>query len=143
MNEYLIVKSLHLIMIVCWFAGLFYLPRLFGHHHSSEPGSKMYNTFVMMEKKLLWIIMFPAMLATLLLGAILIYINDTVVVSGWFHLKMLLVVLLIIYHYMLFRYQRAFALGKNKHSAKFYRILSETPSVLLIGCVFLAVCKPF
>jgi protoporphyrinogen IX oxidase len=143
MNEYLILKALHLIMITCWFAGLFYLPRLFVYHHQAEVGSKMYDTFVIMERKLLMIIMFPSMIITVLLGLALVYIDEISSITGWFHVKVSLVALLVVYQYMLSRYQKDFAKGQNKHSEKFYRIINEIPAIILVLCVLLAVCKPF
>ena len=143
MNSYLIIKSMHLIGMVCWFAGLFYLPRLFVYHTRAELGSHMHNTFVMMERKLLYMITTPSMVATIIFGLALVYIDGLSNLTGWFHAKMLLVLILIGYHHVLAKYQRAFATGANNHSEKFYRIINEVPALCLIGCVFLAICKPF
>lgn len=142
MDAYLWTKVLHIISFVAWMAGLFYLPRLYVYHTRQAPGSDAAATFVVMEKKLLRIIMNPAMIATLISGVVLIWLSGTWV-QGWLHVKLTLIVLLLVFHMALARWRRQFAEGRNVHSESFYRILNEAPTVLLIGIVILAVIKPW
>ena len=141
MNVYLLFKSLHLISIVCWFAALFYMPRLFVYHTRAASGSQMYDTFVTMEQKLSKVIMIPSMLVTLATGITLIYITEYHM-ARWLHIKLTFVLILLIYHHLLIRYKKLFAVNKNQKSEEFYRIFNDVPTVVLIACVFLAVYKP-
>lgn len=142
MDAYLWLKALHIISFTAWMAGLFYLPRLYVYHTQQAAGSETSATFMVMERKLLRLIMNPAMIATLITGAVLIWqINAWR--DGWLHTKLLLVALLIWYHMLLARWRRGFADDTNTHSERFYRIANEVPTVLLIVIVFLVVLKPF
>lgn len=142
MDAYLWLRFLHIISFVAWMAGLFYLPRLFVYHTQKAAGSDAADTFVVMERKLLRIIMNPALIATLITGGLLIWLTDAWV-QGWLHTKLLLVALLIGFHMALARWRKQFAAGENAHSERFYRIMNEAPTVLLIGIVFLAVFRPW
>ena len=139
---YLTLKALHLIAGICWFAALFYLPRLFVYHVNSTD-TLSHERFILMERRLYNGIMRPAMLATLILGACLIYLQPAWLKMGWLHAKLTLVFLLIGYHHVCAAKMRAFAQQRNRHSAKFYRWFNEIPTVLLIVIVLLAVIKPF
>ncbi len=138
------IKALHIISVVAWMAGLLYLPRLFVYHASATPGSETSETFKVMERRLLHAIMDPAMTATYLFG-ILLAMTPGVVDwhAGWIHTKLLLVVCLTAAHYFMMRWQRAFAMDRNRHPARFYRMVNEVPTLVLIAIVILVVVKPF
>lgn len=139
---YLLIKSLHLISVMSWMAGMLYLPRIFVYHADVAVGSEMDKTFQVMERKLLRLIINPAMILSLIFGIMLIIVVGKSGLGAWFHLKGFLLILMFFCHGLLARYRRHFANGQNKHSAKFYRILNEVPTVLMIAIVFLAVMKP-
>lgn len=136
------VKALHIIAVICWFAGLFYLPRLFVYHaQSSDPLS--HERFCIMERKLYRGIMYPSMLATLVLGAVLLYLNPGWLHMGWIHAKILLVVILVGYHHLCGAQLKRFARGENTRGHVFYRWFNEVPVIFLLLIVILAVVKPF
>ncbi len=138
------VKALHLISVIAWMAGMLYLPRLFVYHATVAVGSEASETFKVMERRLLKAIMNPAMIATLLFGAMLAGTPGAVDWRAmWFPVKLILVVMMLAIHYCLFCWQRDFAEDRNSRSAKFYRVMNEVPTLLLIGIVLLAVAKPF
>lgn len=139
---YLWVKALHIIAIVCWFAGLFYLPRLFVYHAMAEDQPSR-ERFCIMERKLYRGIMNPSMVATLVLGAWLLYLNPAWLQMGWLHAKLLLVVLLVGYHHVCGVQLRRFARGENARGHVFYRWFNEVPVLFLLGIVILVVVKPF
>ena len=140
---YLWLKALHIIAMVCWFAGLFYLPRLFVYHAMSNDTTS-HERFCIMERKLYRGIMGPAMIATLIFGGWLISLNPSGYFSqGWMHVKLTLVILLIGYHHMCGAQVKRFARGENKRSHVFYRWFNEVPVVFLLAIVILAVVKPF
>lgn len=137
------VKAFHIIAMVCWFAGLFYLPRLFVYHAQSEDFASK-ERFKIMERKLYRGIMTPSAIATILLGIWLISYNPTYYMqSGWFHAKLTLVALLIGYHHACGRLLKKFAADKNTRSHTFYRWFNEFPVVILISIVILVVVRPF
>lgn len=142
LNQYLPIKALHVIAVIAWMAGLFYLPRLFVYHSQTTPGTGEYARFVTMERKLLKIIMFPAGVAVWVLGVVLTWLMDYWL-APWFLTKMALVVLLTVVHILNEIWARDFAKGINRHSERFYRIWNEAPTLLTIGIVILAVVKPF
>ena len=143
MDYYLWLKSLHIIAMVAWFAGLFYLPRLYVYHVGAQ-SDETRKTFEVMEHKLLRYIMNPAMILTWVFGLALISANIAVASSGgWLHVKILLVVILSAYHMVLAKWRKDFAAGKNTKSDKFYRWANEVPTVILIAVVILAIGKPF
>ena len=138
------IKAFHIIAIIAWMAGLLYLPRLFVYHAMSKVGSEQSETFKVMERRLLKGITTPAMLASWVFGLILAF-SGVIDWSkdGWFHAKLLLVVLLSAYHGLLAMWTRDFALDRNTRSARFYRIANEIPMLLMIGIVILVVVRPF
>jgi len=135
-------KALHIIAVIAWMAGMLYLPRLFVYHCDAEIGSKQSETFKVMERRLLKAIINPAMIATWVLGLYLAW-SAGWYTSGWFHAKLLLVLLMSGVHGFLTSRVRDFALDRNTRSAKFYKIINEVPTVLMIGIVILVVVKPF
>jgi len=138
------IKSFHIIFVVCWFAGLFYLPRLFVYHTELETDDSNYQRFCIMERKLFWGIMTPSAILSLIFGFWLLgYWMEALKSSGWLHSKLLLVALLLAYHAMCWRYLKLFAKKCNTKSHVFYRAFNEAPIVLLIAVVILVVVKPF
>jgi protoporphyrinogen IX oxidase len=136
------IKALHVIAVIAWMAGMLYLPRLFVYHAASKPGSEQSETFKLMERRLLNFIMTPAMTATWLFGIVLM-LQGQWMGATWFHLKFALVLVMTIMHGLFSHWVAAFAFDRNKHSQKFFRIVNEIPTVLLILIVLLAVLKPF
>ena len=143
MNYYLLFKSLHLISIISWMAGLLYLPRLFVYHSETTNNDEKKETFKLMEKRLFLYIMNPAMALTWLFGILLIYSIGLESFSFfWFQLKSVMVLLLTFYHFFLFYCLKSFSQDYSKYSPKFYRIINEVPTILLIGIIFIVVFKP-
>lgn len=138
---YLWIEALHIIAVIAWMAGMFYLPRLFVYHASATPGSELSETFKVMERRLLKIIMMPAMIATWLLGIILV-LQGGWLGAGWFQVKFALVLVMTVLHGLFSHWANEFAQGRNTRSEKFYRIVNEVPTVLLIAIVILVVVKP-
>jgi protoporphyrinogen IX oxidase len=137
------LKALHLISMVAWFAGLFYLPRLFVYHAEATDSISI-QRFKIMERRLYKGIMTPAMLATLVFGGSLLYLGwPAYKTMGWMHTKLLLIVLLIGYHHACGAMMKKFARDANTRSSKFYRWFNEVPTVLLVGIVVLAVVRPY
>ena len=144
MNFYLIFKSLHLIAVISWMAGLLYLPRIFVYHAENSENISTSNIFKIMEKKLYNYIMTPAMILSWVFGFILISTLGFQAVSElWLQIKLLLVILLTIYHFYLGNCVGCFMANKNTNSSKFYRIINEVPTILLILIVFIVIFKPF
>ncbi len=140
---YLLFKSLHIISFVAWMAGLLYLPRLFVYHCEEKYNTKTYNTFLLMEKRLLKFIMTPAMIGTWFFGISLFLINiDALAFSLWFPVKFILVIILSAYQGYLSICRKKFISNTNKNSPKFYKIINEVPTIILILVVLLAVFKP-
>ena len=143
MNLYLLFKSLHLIAVISWMAGLLYLPRIFVYHVENFQKKEATEVFEIMEKRLYNYIMRPAMLLSWLLGIILVLIIGIESFSFlWLQIKFALVVLLTIYHEYLGKCIRLLKSGENEKSSKFYRIINEIPTVLLILIVFIIIFKP-
>ena len=143
MNLYLLFKSLHLIAVVSWMAGLLYLPRIFVYHVENYKKKQTTEVFEIMEKKLFNYIMRPAMVLSWLLGIILILIIGIETFSFlWLQIKLILVFLLSFYNEYLGKCVKLLKLGENNKSAKFYRIINEIPTVLLIFIVFIVIFKP-
>ena len=142
MNLYLLFKSLHLIAVISWMAGLLYLPRIFVYHSEATHDSQR-DIFKTMERKLYNYIMMPAMLLSWLFGILLIQnIGINVFSELWMQIKTISVVILTYYHFLLNKYLREFAGDGNTKSSKFFRIINEIPTILLIVVVFVVVFKP-
>jgi putative membrane protein len=137
------VKALHVISVIAWMAGMLYLPRLFVYHAVAEIGSAQSETFKVMERRLLRGIMTPAMLASWVFGLWMIIGGWVSFGEGWLHAKLLFVLLLTACHGALARYTRLFAQDKNSRPQKFFRIINEVPTVLMILIVILVIVKPF
>ena len=138
------VKAFHVIAIIAWMAGLLYLPRLFVYHAESPKDSQASETFKLMEWRLLRFITTPAMIASWVLGLILAFSGLIDWSSdGWFHVKLVLVLLLSAYHGCLARWTKDFADDRNTRSARFYRIGNEVPALLMIGIVIMVIVRPF
>lgn len=138
------VKALHILSIIAWMAGMLYLPRLYVYHTQVAAGSEASELFKVMERRLLRAIINPAMIATFIFGAWLAWLDSPVIwSSGWFHLKLLLVLVLAGIHGLFARWRRDFDADRNTRPARFYRIANEVPTLLLIGIVVLAVAKPW
>ena len=146
MNTYLLFKSIHLIAVISWMAGLLYLPRIFVYHSEAARDYKsedLMSTFKVMERRLFIYIMNPAMIITWIFGVLLIHtIGMNNFGSLWLQLKLLFVVILTIYHFFLFQSLSKFDENNNSYSPKFYRIINEIPTVLLIGIIFIVIFKP-
>ena len=136
------IKALHVIAVISWMAGMLYLPRLFVYHCAAAKGSVQSETFKLMERRLLRAIINPAMIATWLLGLWLAWQGHWFD-SGWLQAKLALVLAMSAVHGLLARWVKAFSADANAHSQKFYRIINEVPTILLIVIVILAVVKPF
>ena len=135
------VKSLHIVFMVTWFAGLFYLPRLFVYHAMAEDAPSI-ERFRVMERKLFWGIMTPGAVLTLAFG-LWLWLGWFRGAGGWLHAKLALVALLIAYHLWCYRLLRDFAAGRNRHGHLWYRWFNEVPVVILLATVLLVVLKPF
>ena len=143
MNTYLLFKSLHLISVISWMAGLLYLPRIFVYHAENNLEIKTSEIFKVMEKKLFFYIMTPAMIFSWLFGLLLIYnIGFQQLGQTWMLLKIIFVIILTIYHFYLGRILSQFKLDLNKHSSKFFRFINEIPTILLILIIFVVIFKP-
>ena len=143
MNSYLLFKSLHLIAVVSWMAGLLYLPRIFVYHVENKAKKEATDIFEVMEKRLFFFIMRPAMILTWIFGLILIYLNGIEIFSQlWMQLKIVLVILLSAYNDYLGKCLFSLKNNSNTRSAKFFRIINEIPTVMLIFIVFLVIFKP-
>ncbi len=143
-NWYDWLKALHVISVIAWMAGMLYLPRLFVYHCASDPGSVQSETFKVMERRLLRAIITPAMFAAWILGVLMLATpgavhNDEL----WMWAKLALLVLLQADYFLMAVWQRQFAEDRNRHSARFYRVINEVPTLLMIGIVIIVIVKPF
>ena len=143
MNFYLLFKSLHLIAVISWMAGLLYLPRIFVYHVENSEKEETTKIFEIMEKRLYFYIMRPAMVATWFFGIILIYISGLDIFSQlWMHIKLALVIFLTIYHEYLGKCLKSLKLKTNTKTSKFFRIINEVPTIILIFIIFIVIFKP-
>jgi putative membrane protein len=143
MNSYLLFKSLHLIAVVSWMAGLLYLPRIFVYHVENKKKKEATNIFEVMEKKLFYYIMRPAMIFTWIFGLVLIYLNGTEIFSQlWMQIKIVLVLLLSAYNEYLGKCLLSLKNNSNTRTSKFFRIINEVPTIMLILIIFLVIFKP-
>jgi len=136
------LKALHVIAVIAWMAGMLYLPRLFVYHCGAAVGSEQSETFKVMERRLLRIIINPAMVATWILGLWLGW-RGGFFGAGWFELKFVLVAALSAVHGLYARWMKDFAADRNHHSQNFFRAMNELPTILMIGAVILVIVKPF
>ena len=143
MNYYLLFKSLHLIAVISWMAGLLYLPRIFVYHAENSDNKKISDVFKIMEKKLYFYIMTPAMILSWIFGLLLIHsIGFQQLGQTWMVLKIIFVIFLTLYHFYLGKTLNQFKFDQNTHSHKFYRLINEIPTILLILIVFVVIFKP-
>ena len=143
MNTYLLFKSLHLIAVISWMAGLLYLPRIFVYHAENNSEANISEIFKTMERKLYFYIMTPAMTLSWFFGLLLIHsIGFHQLGQTWMLLKLLFVIILTLYHFYLGRLLSRFKIGNNRHSHKFYRYINEIPTILLILIIFVVIFKP-
>ena len=143
MNYYLLFKSLHLISVISWMAGLLYLPRIFVYHAENSDDRKISDVFKIMEKKLYYYIMTPAMILSWIFGLLLIHsIGFQQLGQTWMILKIIFVIFLTLYHFYLGKTLNQFKFDQNTHSHKFYRLINEIPTILLILVVFVVIFKP-
>ncbi len=141
-DYYLLIKALHIISVIAWMAGLFYLPRLFVYHADVPPESNRSAMLKVMERKLLKIIMNPAMILTFVFGGVMLGVPG-MMAQGWIHAKLTLVLLLAGFHGLCARYVRLFANNQNTKTHRYYRVFNEVPTLLMVAIVMLAVLKPF
>jgi protoporphyrinogen IX oxidase len=141
------VKAFHVIAVIAWMAGMLYLPRLFVYHCAAEKGSVQSETFKLMERRLLRVIINPAMIATWILGLWLAWHGPDSrygwFASGWLQAKLVLVIALSAVHGLFARWVSAFAIDDNRHSQRFYRIINEIPTIIMILIIIFVVVKPF
>jgi putative membrane protein len=142
LNHYLVIKALHVIAVIAWMSGMFYLPRLFVYHTHTVPGAADYERFIVMERKLLKIIMLPAVTAVWCLGLTMAWLMNYWPLH-WFQGKLALVLAMTLLHHSYTCWARDFALGRNQRSARFFKIWNEAPTILMIGIVILVITKPF
>ena len=143
MNSYLLFKSLHLIAVVSWMAGLLYLPRIFVYHVENKGTKEVTDIFEIIEKKLFYYIMRPAMIFTWIFGLALIYLNGIEIFSQlWMQIKFFLIILLSVYNDYLGKCLVSLKNNSNTRSSKFFRIINEVPTIILIFTVFLVIFKP-
>ncbi len=136
------IKALHLIAVISWMAGMLYLPRLFVYHVTAAKGSELSETLKIMERRLLRFIINPAMIASFIFGVWLLMLNPELLHHPYMHIKLSLVVLMFGAHGVLARCRRDFANDQNRHTARFYRILNEVPTVLMIGIIIMIIVRP-
>ena len=141
------LKAFHIIAVIAWMAGMLYLPRLYVYHAGAKPGSELSETFKVMERRLLRAIINPAMVATWVFGLWLAWLGPDSrygwFASGWLWAKIILVLGLSAVHGLLARWRKDFAQDRNRHSQKFYRVINEVPTILMILIVLVVVLKPF
>ena len=143
MNFYLILKSLHLIAVISWMAGLLYLPRIFVYHSENISNNDICGVFKVMERRLYFYIMYPAMLLSWIFGLTIIHVQGVELLQAkWFIIKIVAALILTGYHFYLGHCFRSFNQNINNNSPRYYRIINEIPTVLLILIVFLAILKP-
>lgn len=137
------LRALHIISIIAWMAGLLYLPRLFVYHAEAKSGSEMADTFKVMERRLLRIIMNPAFILAWIFGLLMLFANPALLSAPWMHVKLTGVIILTGLHHVYARWRKIFAADENTRPARFYRWWNEAPTVLMIIIVIMAVAEPF
>lgn len=141
--NYLWLKSLHLIAVIAWMAGMMYLPRLFIYHHQAEKGGEAERFFTVMERRLYFGIMSPMIVLVWLLAVLMLYASPAIMGAGWFMVKFPMVLGVSAIHGYYGRARKAFERGERPRSEKFWRIINEVPFVLMMVAVFMAIAKPF
>ncbi len=142
MNLYLLFKSLHLIAVISWMAGLLYLPRIFVYHSEADHESQK-KVFKIMERKLYNYIMMPAMLLSWLFGVLLLHsLGFSIFFELWMQIKTVLIIILTYYHFTLGKYLNDFAIDNNQKTPKFFRVYNEIPTIILIVVIFVVIFKP-
>ncbi|MDT8344013.1 MAG: protoporphyrinogen oxidase HemJ [Thermohalobaculum sp.] len=139
-------KALHVISVIAWMAGLFYLPRLFVYHaERAQAGSELEATLIVMERKLLKLIINPAGVATWIFGLMLVFTPGVIDWSTdiWAHVKAALVIGMTVFYHSLVRWQRAFEQGRNTRPGRYFRLMNEVPTLLMVGIVIMVIVKPF
>ena len=143
MNTYLTFKALHLIAVISWMAGLLYLPRIFVYHAETRENKGQSETFKLMEKRLYFYIMNPAMILSWIFGVLLIHSQGIISLSLlWMKIKLGLVIILTAYHFYLLAVLKDFQIDSNTKSSKFFRVINEVPTILLIIIIFIVIFKP-
>jgi len=142
LDYYPVIKALHVIAVIAWMAGMFYLPRLFVYHTETEPGAADYDRFVTMERKLLKIIMNPAMTLVWVFGLTLAWLDNAWALH-WFEAKLVLAAAMTGLHHAYAVWAKDFAKGRNRRPARFFRMWNEVPTLLMIAIVVLVIVKPF
>ncbi len=137
------LRALHIISVIAWMAGMLYLPRIFVYHVDAKKGSAQSETFKVMERRLLKLIINPAMIIALILGALMFHANPSLMEGGWMHVKLSAIFLMFGVHGMFAKWVKVFAADENAKSAKFYRIMNEVPTALMVIIVIRAVVEPF
>lgn len=143
LGNYEWLRALHIIAIISWMAGMLYLPRLYVYHADSEVGSEQSETFKIMERRLLKFIINPAMIAAFIFGLLMLYAVPALLQEGWMHVKLTAIFLMFGAHGVLAKHRKSFERDERKKSAKYYRILNEVPTVLMVIIVIAAVVQPF
>lgn len=143
LQHYLAFKGIHIIAIICWMAGLLYLPRIFVYQTGAVLGGELDSKLKIMGYRLYYYIMHPSMMFVYLSGGMMLLAKGLDNIGAWFHIKIVLIVLLTIVHFILGKHLYAFAVGANKNSSFYFRWLNELPTVIMIAIVMLAVTKPF
>lgn len=144
LNNYLWIKAFHIISVISWMAGMFYLPRLFVYHSQSAPGSDMSNQFLVMERRLIKIIINPAMILTFVFGFMLLFTPGAIDFSnGWVHAKLLLVFVMAGFHGIGVRWYKAFLNEERNISHRVFRVANEIPVIIMVVIVILVVVRPF
>ncbi len=142
-DYYYWLLALHIIAVISWMAGMFYMPRLFVYHTRLEVGTEAYEMFKVMERKLIRVIINPAMTAAWIFGLALSFGQDSWNAGGWFYVKFAAVLIMSGFHGYLSRWRKAFERDENLHSEKFFRAVNEIPTILMIIIVFMVILKPF
>lgn len=142
-EHYLWMKAGHIIAMVAWMAGMFYLPRLYVYHAAAPKGGELSETLKVMERRLLRIILNPAMIATWIFGGLMLWANPTLMQEGWIHVKLTALLMMQIIHALLARHRKQFLRDANPHSQRYYRILNEMPTLLLFLIVVMVIVRPF
>ncbi len=141
--HYDVFEALHVVFVISWMAGMLYLPRLYVYHADAEKGSELSETFKIMERKLLRVIINPAMIFTFIFGGCMAVAAPEIFHQPWMHVKLTAVVLMTVFHIFLARWRKDFLKDKNTRTSKFYRKVNEIPAVLMIIIVFMVIVKPF